>query len=58
MIRFKHEQKTQKEMESFIMSPRDPGSPSENGFMEPKWPMLFGGDWTPQSLSGNMTSAA
>ena len=26
------------------LSPKDPGSPSENGFMEPKKPMRFGGD--------------
>ena len=24
--------------------PKDPGSPSENGFMEPKGPVRFGGD--------------
>ena len=29
--------------------PRDPGSPSENRFMEPKYDLLFGGDWTSQS---------
>ena len=27
----------------------------ENGFMEPKGPMRFGGDWTPQSSAENMT---
>ena len=34
---------------------RDPGSPFENGFMEPIKTMRFGGDWTPQSSSENMT---
>ena len=27
--------------------PRDPGSPSENGFMEPKYSAFRFGDWTP-----------
>ena len=36
--------------------PRDPGSPSENGFREPKnYSIRFGGDWTPTSFSDNMT---
>ena len=30
--------------------PRDPGSPSENGFMEPKYYAFRFGDWTPQPL--------
>ncbi len=29
---------------------RDPATPSENGFMEPKYYMRFGGDWTPQNI--------
>ena len=36
--------------------PRDPGSPSENGFMEPKYYAFRFGDWTPQTSSAeNMT---
>ena len=30
---------------------RDPITETENGFMEPKWPMRFGGACTPQSSS-------
>ena len=35
--------------------PRDPGSPNLRMVMEPKWPMRFEGDWTPQSSAENMT---
>ena len=34
-----------------ISNPRDPGSPSENGFMEPKYLSFRFGDCTPQSSS-------
>ena len=32
-----------------FLLPRDPGSPSENGFMEPKYSAFRFGDWIPRS---------
>ena len=37
-----------------LLIPRDPGSPSENGFMEPTYYAFRFGVWTPQS-SENVT---
>ena len=37
---------------SYIPIPSDPGSPSENGFMESKYLLRFGGDSTHPKIMG------
>ena len=43
------------QMLSVFHIPRDPITETENGFMEPKYYAFCFGDWTPYSLSENMT---
>ena len=38
--------------------PMDPGSPSENGFMEPKYFAFRFGDWTPESSSHKLIGSS